>query len=61
LAKPSKSKICPPNSPILCKILVFAEPVLPLIKIIFNLEPIFSKKIGSSYLQCFKKLLDPLK
>ena len=26
-----------------------------------NLEPIFSKKIGSSYLQCFKKLLDPLK
>ena len=27
----------------------------------FNLKPIFSKKIGSSYLQCFKKLLDPLK
>ena len=26
-----------------------------------NLKPIFSKKIGSSYLQCFKKLLDPLK
>ena len=26
-----------------------------------NLEEIFSKKIGSSYLQCFKKLLDPLK
>ena len=27
----------------------------------FNLKPIFSKKIGSSYLQCFKKLLNPLK
>ena len=26
-----------------------------------NLEEIFSKKIGSSYLQCFKKLLNPLK
>ena len=26
-----------------------------------NLKPIFSKKIGSSYLQCFKKLLNPLK
>ena len=26
-----------------------------------NLEKIFSKKIGSSYLQCFKKLLNPLK
>ena len=26
-----------------------------------NLEDIFSKKIGSSYLQCFKKLLNPLK
>ena len=27
----------------------------------FNLEEIFSNKIGSSYLQCFKKLLNPLK
>ena len=26
-----------------------------------NIEKIFSKKIGSSYLQCFKKLLYPLK
>ena len=26
-----------------------------------NLEEIFSKKIGSSFLQCFKKLLNPLK
>ena len=26
-----------------------------------NLEEIFSKKIGSSYLQCFTKLLNPLK
>ena len=26
-----------------------------------NLEEIFSKKISSSYLQCFKKLLNPLK
>lgn len=26
-----------------------------------NLKHIFSKKIGSSYLQCFKKLLSPLK
>ena len=26
-----------------------------------NLNEIFSKKIGSSYLQCFKKLLNPLK
>ena len=26
-----------------------------------NLDEIFSKKIGSSYLQCFKKLLNPLK
>ena len=26
-----------------------------------NFEEIFSKKIGSSYLQCFKKLLNPLK
>ncbi len=26
-----------------------------------NLEKIFSKKIGSSYLQCFKKSLNPLK
>ena len=26
-----------------------------------KLEEIFSKKIGSSYLQCFKKLLNPLK
>ena len=26
-----------------------------------NLEEMFSKKIGSSYLQCFKKLLNPLK
>ena len=26
-----------------------------------NLEQVFSKKIGSSYLQCFKKLLNPFK
>ena len=40
-------------------ILVETDKLLNIDKL--NLEPIFSKKIGSSYLQCFKKLLDPLK
>ena len=40
-------------------ILVETDKLLNIDKL--NLEPIFSKKIGSSYLQCFKNLLDPLK
>ena len=40
-------------------ILVETDKLLNIDKL--NLEEIFSKKIGSSYLQCFKKLLDPLK
>ena len=40
-------------------ILVETDKLLNIDKL--NLKPIFSKKIGSSYLQCFKKLLDPLK
>ena len=40
-------------------ILVETDKLLDIDKL--NLEPIFSKKIGSSYLQCFKNLLDPLK
>ncbi len=40
-------------------ILVETDKLLNINKL--NLETIFSKKIGSSYLQCFKKLLNPLK
>ena len=40
-------------------ILVETDKLLNIDKL--DLEEIFSKKIGSSYLQCFKKLLDPLK
>ena len=40
-------------------ILVETDKLLNIDKL--NLEPIFSKKIGSSYLQCFKKLLVSLK
>ena len=40
-------------------ILVETDKLLNIDKL--NLEEIFSKKIGSSYLQCFKNLLDPLK
>ena len=40
-------------------ILVETDKLLNIDKL--NLEPIFSKKIGSSYLQCFNNLLDPLK
>ena len=40
-------------------ILIETEKLIDIDKL--NLEEIFSKKIGSSYLQCFKKLLNPLK